>query len=150
MYLPTVTRPVTCYITAYNSKYSNIAHECGALAMYLMSVKGACIHCITLEYFLTCIQSDRDCLTLACYRGKRKVVRELIEKYGMNQHIVSEVILIVLHLVHLWNLFTHYQSVRIYLDLYMNAIAYLAIYAKYLAQQALFPTRPGNNCSLCK
>ena len=97
-----------------------------------MLVKSA-LNCITLEYFL--IQSDLDCFILACYHGKRKVVRELIEKYGMNQHIVSEVILIILNFVYLLNLFTHCQSVQIDLDLYMDALVFIAIYIKYLAQR---------------
>ena len=37
------------------------------------------------------VQNDLDSFILACYHGHRRLVRELITKYKMNQHIVNEV-----------------------------------------------------------
>ena len=37
------------------------------------------------------LQNDLDSFILACYHGHRRLVRELITKYKMNQHVVNEV-----------------------------------------------------------
>lgn len=37
------------------------------------------------------LQNDLDSFILACYHGHRKLVRELITKYNMDQHVVNEV-----------------------------------------------------------
>ena len=37
------------------------------------------------------LQNDLDSFILACYHGHRRLARELITKYNMNQHVVNEV-----------------------------------------------------------
>ena len=75
----------------------------------------------------------------------------------MNQHIVNEVILLVLIFVHLLNLFTHCQSVRISLDLYKDALVYLASYtstwhSRHYSQQGpatIAHSMANHNCQTC-
>ena len=46
------------------------------------------------------LQNDLDCFILACYHGHRILVRELITKYNMNQHVVNEVCVCMLAPTH--------------------------------------------------
>ena len=55
-----------------------------------MVSKYTCTSTVCIDTYLY-VQNDLDCFLLACYRGQLSVVQELVNRHGMDPHVVNEV-----------------------------------------------------------